>query len=67
MKRLKFYAGAGALAVAAVLAVLDMTRLEASSGGAFLSEVRVYPAAFFALLGVLLIFQALKSRSENRS
>lgn len=60
MKRKTFYAGIAAIVIAVVLALLNLTRIETSFGETFLANVNIYPAAFFALLGLVLIFLGLK-------
>lgn len=54
------YSGIVAWLFAAILAVLNLTRLETVLGEANLVNISVYPAAFFALLGLLLVFLGLK-------
>lgn len=60
MNKKQFYAGIGSLGIAAVLALLNLSIFETRFGETFLASVKVYPAAFFALLGLLLVFMGLK-------
>lgn len=54
------YSGVASLGLAGILTLLNLTKIETSLGDSFLVNVRFYPAAFFALLGVMLIFLGLK-------
>ena len=60
MKTKLFYAGAISMGIAAVLALLDLTTIKLSLSDTTLSTMTLYPAAFFALLGLLLIYHGLK-------
>jgi len=60
MKTKQFYAGVVSLGIAAALALLDLTTIKVSFSDVSLSTMTVYPAAFFALLGVLLVYHGLK-------
>ena len=60
MKRTHFVAGIISLGLAVILWLVDLTKLETSLGDSFLAKVSVYPAAFFGLLGLMLIFWSLK-------
>ena len=60
MKTKLFYAGAISMGIAAALALLDLTTIKLSLSDTTLSTMTLYPAAFFALLGLLLIYQGLK-------
>ena len=60
MKKMQFYAGIVSLVIAAFFAVSNFTKIEMSFGETFLANVHAYPAAFFALLGLFLIFIGLK-------
>ena len=60
MKKKFIYAGFVSWLFAAVLALLKLTTFEANFGNTNLVNISVYPAAFFALLGLLLDFLGLK-------
>jgi len=60
MKAKLFYAGAITMGIAAALALLDLTAIKASFSDTFLANVNIYPASFFALLGVLLMYFGLR-------
>ena len=60
MNKKQFYAGVVSMGLAVIFTLLDLTKIEASLGETFLANVSIYPAAFFALLGVLLVFLGLK-------
>jgi hypothetical protein len=60
MKTKLFYAGAISLGIAAALALLDLTTFKVSFSDTSLSTLTIYPAAFFALLGLLLIYYGLR-------
>jgi hypothetical protein len=60
MNKNQFYAGIGSMGIAAVLYLLNLTFFETKFGETFLASIKLYPAAFFALLGLLLIFMGLK-------
>lgn len=60
MNKNQFYSGIVALVLALVLTLLNFTKIEASFGETFLASVKIYPAAFFALLGILLVYLGLK-------
>lgn len=60
MKKKQFYSGIVALVLALVLTLLNFTKIETSFGETFLASVKIYPAAFFALLGILLVYLGLK-------
>lgn len=61
MKTNLFYTGAVFLGIAAAFALLDLTAIKASFSGTFLADVNIYPAAFFALLGSILMYLGLRS------
>jgi len=60
MNKRQFFAGIVSLVVAAVFALLNLTQYETKFGESFLANIKIYPAAFFALLGLMLIFWGLK-------
>jgi len=66
MKTKLFYTGAISLGIAAALALLDLTMIKISFSDTSLSTMTIYPAAFFALLGVLLMYSGLRSLWQNR-
>lgn len=48
-------AGFVSLALAVILYLSGYTQYVTSSGGDFLSTIRIYPAGFFVLLGLVLV------------
>ena len=58
MKNSQLTAGFSSLGLALVLYLLDYTDLNTSIGG---TSVLIYPAAFFALLGLVFLFWAVRS------
>jgi hypothetical protein len=60
MKKRQLISGVVSLGLALILTLLNFTKIETSFGETFLANVRIYPAAFFALLGGLLIYLGLK-------
>ena len=60
MKTKQFYAGTISLGVAIALLLLDLTKIKVSFSDTSVSTMTVYPAAFFVLLGLLLIYHSLK-------
>ena len=60
MKTNLFYAGAVSLGIAAALALLDLTTIKMSFSDTSVSTMTIYPAASFALLGLLLIYHGLR-------
>lgn len=60
MKTKLFYAGAISIGVAAALAFLDLTTIKMSFSDTSLSTMTIYPAAFFALLGLLFMYYGLR-------
>ena len=60
MKTKLFYAGAVSMGIAAAFVLLDLTTIKASFSDTFIANVNIYPTAFFALLGLLLIYQGLR-------
>jgi len=65
MKTILFYAGAISMGIAAALALLDWTTIKVSFSDVSLSTMTVYPVAFFALLGLLLVYHGLKPLWRN--
>ena len=60
MNKKQFYAGVVSFGAAAIFMLLNVTKIETSFGDTFLASISIYPVAFFALLGVLLVFLGLK-------
>lgn len=60
MKKNKFYAGVVSLSIATILYLLDQTMIKISFSDTSLSTMIIYPAAFFAFLGLLLMYHGLK-------
>ena len=48
------------MGIAAALALLDLTMFKISFNATSLSTMTIYPAAFFALLGLLLMYHGLR-------
>jgi len=65
MKTKLFYAGAISMGIAAAFALLDLTMIKVSFSDTSLSTMTLYPAAFFALLGLLLVYHGLKPLWRN--
>ena len=65
MNKKPFYAGIAFLVIAACLALLNLIKFETSLGETFLTTVKIYPTAFFALLGLLLLFLGIKPLLRN--
>lgn len=65
MKTKLFYTGAVSLGIAAAFALLDWTTIKVSFSDTSLSTMTAYPAAFFALLGLLLVYHGLKPLWRN--
>ena len=65
MKTKFFYAGAVSMGIAAALALLDLTTIKMSFSNTSLSTMTIYPAAFFALLGLLLMYIGLRPLWRN--
>jgi hypothetical protein len=61
MNKKPIFAGVSCLIVAGALALFDVTKIEASLSEPFVSTIRIYPAAFFSLLGLVLIYLGVKS------
>jgi len=66
MKKIQFYAGMASLGIAATLALIGLTKIETSFTDTFLANIQIYPAAFFALLGLMLMFLGLKPLWRGR-
>ncbi|HBY07151.1 MAG TPA: hypothetical protein DEH22_04960 [Chloroflexi bacterium] len=60
MKKKFVYAGFVLWLFAVILDVINLTWFEATAGDTNLVNISVYPAAFLALLGLLLVFLGLK-------
>ena len=56
----KLFAGTISLGIAAALALLDLTKVKISFSETSLSTMTIYPAAFFALFGLLMIYNGLR-------
>jgi hypothetical protein len=54
------YTGAISLGIAAALALLDLTQIKISFSDTSLSTMTIYPAAFFAFLGLILMYNGLR-------
>ena len=65
MKTKLFYAGAISMGIAAALALLDLTTIKMSLSDTSLSTMIIYPAAFFVLLGLLLMYYGLRPLWRN--
>lgn len=65
MNKKSLFAGLVSLGIAAVFVVLNLTKIVTSLGEPFLVNVIIYPAAFFALVGVILIFRGLRIFRKN--
>ena len=65
MKTKLFYAGAISMGIAAALALLDLTTIKMSFSDTSLSTMIIYPAAFFVLLGLLLMYYGLRPLWRN--
>jgi hypothetical protein len=60
MKTKLFYKGAISMGIAAALALLDLTMIKISFSDTSLSTMTIYPAAFFAFSGLLLMYYGLR-------
>jgi hypothetical protein len=60
MRTKLFGTGAISMGIAAVLALLNLTMIKISFSDTSLSTMTIYPAAFFALLGLLLMYNGLR-------
>ena len=65
MKKKQLYVGIISLGIASILATFNVTTFKTSFGETFLANVNIYPATFFALLGLLLIYTGLKTLWQN--
>ena len=65
MNKKQFYAGIVSLGLAVIFTLLNLTQIKTSFGETFLTNISIYPVAFFALLGVILMLNALKSFRKN--
>lgn len=65
MKAKQFYTGTVSLGISIALALLDLTKIKVSFSDTSASTMTVYPVAFFALLGLLLIYHGLKPLWRN--
>ena len=61
MKTKLIYTGAISMGIAAALAFLDLTMIKISLSAVSFSTMTIYPAAFFALLGLLLMYNGLRA------
>lgn len=66
MNRKSLYTAVGSFVVAAALALAGLSEFEFSYGDTFAGQIHVYPAVFFALLGLLLLFLSLRSILRKR-
>jgi hypothetical protein len=60
MRTKLFGTGAISMGIAAVLALLNLTMIKISFSDTSLSTMTIYPAAFFAFLGLLLMYNGLR-------
>ena len=60
MKTKLFYTGAVSLVIATALMMLDLTKIKISLSATSLSTMTIYPVAFFALLGLLMMYNGLR-------
>jgi hypothetical protein len=60
MRTKLFYTGAISLVIPAALMMLDLTMIKISLSETSLSTMTIYPAAFFALLGLFLMYNGLR-------
>ena len=65
MKVKQFYVGAISLGISIALMLLDLTKIKVSFSDTSVSTMTVYPVAFFAFLGLLLIYRSLKPLWRN--
>ncbi len=66
MKKIQFYTGSVSLVIAVILLLLDLTMIKVSFSDTSVSTMTIYPAAFFALLGLLLVYHGLKPLWRNK-
>ena len=60
MKTKLFYTGAISIVIAAALALLDLAMIKISFSDTSLSTMTIYPVAFFAFSGLLLMYTGLR-------
>ncbi|MEJ2487856.1 MAG: hypothetical protein P8Y72_12170 [Anaerolineales bacterium] len=60
MKTKLFYSGAIFMGIAAALGLVNLTMIKISVSGTSLSIMTIFPAAFFAFLGMFLTYHGLK-------
>ena len=60
MKRKHVFFGAVSLGMAGILFVLDLVKIETTMAENFATRVQIYPAAFFGMLGLVLLYVGLK-------
>ena len=65
MNKKPFFAGIASLAIAACLTLLNLTKFETSLGENIPTTIKIYPAAFFALLGLLFLFYGVRPLWRN--
>jgi len=65
MNKNQFYAGLVTLGIAITLHSLDLTMIKVSFSDTSLSTITIYPAAFFALFGLLSMYHGLKPLWRN--
>jgi len=65
MKKIQIYAGVVSLGIASALFLLDLKMIKVSFSDTSLSTMTIYPAAFFALLGLLLMYYGLRPLWRN--
>lgn len=61
MKAKFIYTGAISLGIAAALMMLDLMKIKISFSEPSLSTMTFYPAAFFALLGLFMMYNGVRS------
>ena len=60
MKAKHVFFGIVSLVMAGILALLDVVKIEPSFAQDFATRVQIYPAAFFGLMGLVLLYVGLK-------
>jgi len=60
MKTKLLYTGAISLGIATALGLLDLTKIKISFSDTSLSTMTIYPAAFFAFFGLILMYNGLR-------
>ena len=65
MKTKQLYAGVASLSIAAALVLLDLTTIKLSFSDTSVSTMTVYQSAFFAMLGLLLMYFGLRPLWRN--